>query len=144
MATEKSSQGAALGPELSGPAGGAPLAKADLPDLNEVRGEFLVALCVVDMVSRVLGELSADASERVGSCALALKQGYEMLETVYGRFDDALVDYPGPRGHRLDRNPADDLDENGDPRRSSRHHGKKRGRGNTARVRKSKRLAVAA
>lgn len=107
MAAEESSQGATLGPDLSEDAGDPPT-DSRFPDLHEVHGDFLVALCVIDVVSRALTELSEDAEEDVGSCALALKHGYELLDAVYDRFDEGLM------GSSSSDDDQDDLDADRD------------------------------
>jgi hypothetical protein len=110
MAAEESSQGAALGPEFSDPTGGDPPAKTDIPDLHDVLGEFMTALCVVEMVYRTLWEMMEESSERAGSCAIALRHGFEMLDTVYNRFDEGLRNYDGPGGNGPD-DPDDEPDD---------------------------------
>jgi hypothetical protein len=106
MATEEFSQGAALGPENSETAGDPP-ATSGFPDLHEVQGEFMVALSVIDVVARALMELSDAADQDVGTCALALKHGCEMLDAVYNRFDEGLMAYDSP-----DDDDPQDLDDN--------------------------------
>lgn len=94
MAAEESSQAAALGPELSDPDEGPAPASRGIPNLHDVLGEFMEALCVVQMVHRVLQELSADECvEPVGACSIALGHGVKMLDAVYSRFDLGLLGY---------------------------------------------------
>lgn len=97
MAAEESSQGAALGPEISDPGGDVAPVRRDIPNLHDVLGEFMEALCVVQMVHRVLQELSADECvEPVGACSIALGHGVKMLDAVYSRFDLGLLGYDDP------------------------------------------------
>ena len=106
MAAEESSQGAALGPDFSGNGSGDPPTHPDVPDLHSVLGEFMVALSVVEMVSRALQELVEESTEEIGSCAVALNHGYQLLDAVYCRFDRGLLSYrPG------DEDPTEDLDD---------------------------------
>jgi hypothetical protein len=135
MAAKESSQGAALGPDFSKRGCRAAPGKPDAPELENVLGEFMEALCVIDVVSRTLSDLSANASEGVGSCALVLKRGYQMLDTVYRRFDDSLIDYDGSGTGRSDK-PAD----NNRPAWTARHD-KKRSRGKARRPAKRKPVA---
>lgn len=144
MATEESSQGAALGPEISETASDPP-AKSGFPDLHEVHGEFMVALSVIDVVSRALMELSADADQDVGTCALALKHGCEMLDAVYNRFDEGLMGYNSPDDDEpqdLEDDLDDDLDE--DDAGSARHPDQKEGVGRHSASGKRRGLALVA
>jgi len=106
MAAEESSQGDALGPDFSEPTDGGPPAEPETIDLRAVLGEFMIALCVVEMVYRTLWDMMDSRSEEIGSCAVALRHGFEMLDVVYNRFDQGLLDYIGP-----DDDPDDDLDD---------------------------------
>lgn len=106
MAAEESSQGSPLGPENSEPAGGDPPTRRDYPDLNDVLGEFMEALCVVEMVQHVLDDLPMEECVgRVGACAIALRHGFQMLDAVYNRFDEGLI------GCNRDDDPEDPDDE---------------------------------
>src|SRR5262245_27398064 len=90
MAAEESSQGAALGPDISNPGRNRSADQGRLT-LDDVLGQFMDALCIVQVVSCALTEASADASEHVGFCAVALKQGVAMLDAAYNDFDHALA-----------------------------------------------------
>lgn len=110
MAAEESSQGSPLGPENSEPAGGDPPTRRDYPDLNDVLGEFMEALCVVEMVEHVLDDLPMEECVgRVGACAIALRHGFQMLDAVYNRFDEGLIGY-----NRSDGDEPDDPDDESD------------------------------
>lgn len=91
MAAEESSQGAALGPDISEPAAGNASAEREFPNLDDVLGEFMEALCVVAMVHHTLSGVTENASDEVGSCAVALRHGFQLLSDVYERFDEGLV-----------------------------------------------------
>lgn len=91
MAAEESSQGAALGPELSSPERDARLSDDDVPDLHDVLWELLRAICVVETISLALQELTEESPEPVGACAVALEHGVNLFNTVYERFDRGLV-----------------------------------------------------
>lgn len=80
-----------IGPEFSEPPSARGSGQPDGPNLHELLGAFLEALCLIDVISRTLTTLSEDASERVGSCAVALKHGYQLLDAAYSRFDEALA-----------------------------------------------------
>lgn len=90
MAAEESSQGAALGPDISKPAAGNTSERA-FPNLDDVLGEFMEALCVIATVHHTLSGVTEDVSDEVGSCAVALRHGFQLLSNVYERFDEGLV-----------------------------------------------------
>jgi hypothetical protein len=105
MAAEESSQGTALGPDISQERGHRPADQA-VPDLNDVLGEFMEAISIIQVVSHVLMEASEDAPEPVGFCALALKHGCRLLDAAYTRFDEALIGYAASG-----KDPLDELDK---------------------------------
>lgn len=93
MATEESSQGAALGPEICESVPDHPAAEAGYPDLHVVLADFMTAMSVIDAVRRSLWYMMEDSSEEIGSTAIALSHGYQMLEEVYNRFDEGLIPF---------------------------------------------------
>jgi hypothetical protein len=120
MAAEESSQEAALGPEISESGADGQPAEHNYPSLDDVLGEFMEALCVIDVIARTLNDLPAEeVSDGVGSCTVALRHGFEMLDAVYNRFDEGLIGYhqsggdDGPEGLGEDEDSDDDDDEGG-------------------------------
>jgi hypothetical protein len=111
MAAEESSQGAALGPDLSDPDPGNRPPNDGIPDLHDVLGEFLQALCVVETISLALLEVMEESPCPVGACAVALEHGFNLLRTVYDRFDRGLVAHEESRREGSEESGAEDNDD---------------------------------
>lgn len=132
MATEESSQGAALGPEISKEGGGLP-AEQGAPNLDDVLGEFMEALAIIQVVSHVLMDASADAPEPIGFCALALRHGCQMLDVAYSRFDEGLISYNTLGEDDPDDDPDEDWDDDREHDVDDRHDDeRRRGRADNA------------
>jgi hypothetical protein len=146
MAAEESSQGSPLGPENSEPAGGDPPAERDYPDLDDVLGEFMEALCVLEMVQHVLEDLPMEECVgRVGACAIALRHSFQMLDAVYTRFDEGLLGYNTSGGDDdPDEEPDDEPDDEDDNEDAAQPNDANRGAVRARTSGKQNRLALVA